>query len=109
MGTHRPVRELTVRGGLDSAQWKALAEPLLGHTDILVCPFGARPHAEEMRQLVNAGYRIQLDIDVVARRVCVDGAIVMSRRHVDGFAFDAPQQQAQFYDVATVRDHARPS
>jgi peptidoglycan/xylan/chitin deacetylase (PgdA/CDA1 family) len=93
----------------DTAQWQALAEPLLGRTDILVYPFGARPPPDEVQQLVKAGFPIQLDIDVIARRVHLDGAIVMSRRHVDGFAFDAPQQQAPFYDVAIVRDRARPS
>jgi hypothetical protein len=92
----------------DTGQWTALAEPLIGRTDVLVYPFGARPDVDAVRQLVRAGYRIQLDIDVVARRVRVDGAIVMSRRHVDGFAFDAPQRQSPFFDVATVRDPARP-
>jgi hypothetical protein len=92
----------------DTAHWKALAEPLLGRTDVLVYPFGARPDDAARRQLVGAGYRIQLDIDIVARRVRSDGAIVMSRRHVDGFAFDVPRQQARFYDVARIRDPARP-
>lgn len=92
----------------DTRKWKALAEPLLGHTDVLIYPFGARPDAEARRELAGAGFRVQLDIDVVARRVRSDGAIVMSRRHVDGYAYDAPRQQAPFYDVATVRDPARP-
>jgi hypothetical protein len=92
----------------DTAQWRALAQPLVGRTDVLVYPFGARPDDAARRQLVGAGYRIQLDIDVVARRVHLDGAVVMSRRHVDGFAFDVPRQQARFYDVARIRDPARP-
>jgi len=92
----------------DTARWKALAEPLLGRTDVLVYPFGARPDDAGVRQLVRAGFRIQLDIDVVARRRRLDGAIVMSRRHVDGYSFEVPAQQAAFYDVARVRDPARP-
>lgn len=92
----------------DTAQWKALAGPFFGHTDVLIYPFGARPDEAARRQLVAAGYRIQLDIDVVARHVHTDGAIIMSRRHVDGFAFAAPGQQSPFNDVGTVRDPARP-
>ncbi len=70
--------------------------------------FDAPSDEAARRQLVAAGYRIQLDIDVVARRVHTGGAIVMGRRHVDGFAFAAPQRQSPFYDVAAVRDPARP-
>jgi hypothetical protein len=92
----------------DTAQWKAVARPVLGGTDVLVYPFGARPSPEACRQLARAGYRIQIDIDVVARTVRHDGAVVMSRRHVDGYAFDAPRRQLPFYDVANVRDPARP-
>jgi hypothetical protein len=33
----------------------------------------------------------------------------MSRRQVDGYAFEVPSQQAAFYNVASVRDPARPA
>jgi hypothetical protein len=92
----------------DTGHWKALADPVIGHTDVLIYPFGARPGDPAVRQLVRAGFRIQLDIDDVARSVHRDGAVVMSRRHVDGYAFDVPAQQRRFYDVATVRDPRRP-
>jgi len=92
----------------DTKQWTTLAVPFLGHTDVLVYPFGARPDAAAIHQLAAAGYRIQLDIDIVARTIRIGGAIMMSRRHVDGYTFDVPQRQAPFYDVATVRDPARP-
>lgn len=92
----------------DTARWKALAEPLIGRVDVLIYPFGGRPDDVGVRELADAGYRIQLDIDIVARTVHRDGAIVMSRRHVDGYAFEVPRQQAAFYDVAIVRDPARP-
>jgi hypothetical protein len=92
----------------DVGQWKALAEPLLGRTDVLIYPFGARPDDAALRQLVAAGFRIQIDIDILARTRHYEGAVIMSRRHVDGCAFEVPQAQAQFYDVATVRDPARP-
>jgi hypothetical protein len=81
---------------------------LLGKTDVLIYPFGARPDDAALRLFVAAGFRIQIDIDVVARTRYAEGAIIMSRRHVDGCAFEVPSQQAQFYDVATVRDPARP-
>lgn len=92
----------------DTGQWKALADPVIGHTDVLIYPFGARPGDAAVRQLVRAGYRIQLDIDDVARTVHKDGAVIMSRRHVDGYAFEVPAQQRAFYNVATVRDPNRP-
>ena len=92
----------------DTAQWQALAGPVIGHTDVLIYPFGARPTDAGVRQLVRAGFRIQLDIDDVARTVHRDGAVIMSRRHVDGYAFEVPAQQRAFYDVATVRDPNRP-
>lgn len=93
---------------VDSAQWKALAQPLIGPTDVLVYPFGARPDGMGIRQLVQDGYTVQLDIDITARTLNTDGAVVMSRRHVDGYAFEAASRQAPLYDVATVRDPARP-
>ena len=92
----------------DTARWQALAEPLIGQVDVLIYPFGARPDDATVRQLADAGYRIQLDIDILARTAYRDGAIVMSRRHVDGYALEVPPQQQRFYDVATVRDPARP-
>ena len=92
----------------DTTHWKAEAEAILGPTDVMIYPFGARPNAAGIRYLVQAGYKIQLDIDIVARTFHIDGATVMSRRHVDGYAFESPQQQLQFYDIVTVRDPARP-
>jgi Polysaccharide deacetylase len=93
----------------DLRQWQAQIEPIIGTTDVLTYPFGARPDGVAVRRLVQAGYRIQCDIDIVARTTNMNGAIVMSRRHVDGFAFDVPHQQTGFYDVAAVRDPARPN
>ena len=92
----------------DTRQWKALADPVIGHTDVLIYPFGARPSDAAVRFLAHAGFRIQLDIEVIARTVHRDGATIMSRRHVDGYAFEVPAQQRQFYNVATVRDPRRP-
>jgi hypothetical protein len=76
----------------DTARWKALAGPLIGAVDVLIYPFGARPDDAGARQLADAGYRIQLDIDISARTVHRDGATVMSRRHVDGYAFEVPRR-----------------
>jgi hypothetical protein len=92
----------------DTRRWKKEAVPLLGHTDVLIYPFGAVPTDAGIRQLARAGFTIQLDIDITARLEHRDGAIVMSRRHVDGYAFEAPRRQRPFYDVARVRDPRRP-
>jgi|SRR5690348_3305931 len=92
----------------DTRRWRDQARPLLGPVDILVYPYGARPSREVTADLVRAGFPIQLDIDIVAKHERYAGAIIMSRRHVDGFAFDAPDRQRPFYDVAAVRDPLRP-
>ena len=81
---------------------------MLGPVDILVYPYGARPAPSLMQQLAAAGFPIQLDIDVVARQERVGAVTLMSRRHVDGLAFDVPERQRPFYDVAKVRDPRRP-
>src|SRR5206468_7519035 len=86
----------------DTGQWEKEAVPLLGPTDVLIYPFGAVPSDAGIRQLARAGYTIQLDIDVRAHLDHRDGAVLMSRRHVDGFAFEVPRRQRPFYDVAKV-------
>lgn len=98
--------EPTIMADLD--RWEALARPLLGPVDVLVYPYGARPSPSVIADLARAGYPIQLDIDITARRERIGGATLMSRRHVDGLAFDVPERQRPFYDVAAVRDPRRP-
>jgi hypothetical protein len=45
------------------------------------------------------------DIDVVPRLTAGHGVTVMTRRHVDGVAFeDQAAALAQFFDVSTVED-----
>lgn len=92
----------------DTARWQALTAGLLGPVDVLVYPFGARPSPLVRRQLRDAGYRVQLDIDVRPLHEEVDGVTLMSRRHVDGLAFAVPSRLRPFFDVAAVRDPARP-
>jgi hypothetical protein len=92
----------------DTARWKALAVPLIGPTDMLIYPFGSRPTDAGVALLRQQGFRIQFDIDVVPRRVTRDGAVVMSRLHIDGYAFDAADRMARLFSVAKVRDPARP-
>lgn len=91
----------------DAAKWRAIAGPL-GPVDVLVYPYGARPSRAVARELVDLGFPIQVDIDVRPTRRHVGGAVVMSRRHVDGLAFDVPSRQRPFYDVRRVRDPRRP-
>jgi len=91
----------------DTRRWRDVAG-VLGPVDILVYPYGARPAPSLMQQLAAAGFPIQLDIDVVARQEKVGAVTLMSRRHVDGLAFDVPERQRPFYDVAKVRDPRRP-
>ena len=93
---------------VDTARWKRLAQPLLGHTDMLIYPFGARPTDAGVAFLRQQGFRIQFDIDVIPRRVVRDGAIVMSRLHVDGYAFDDPARMRPLFSVRHVRDPRRP-
>jgi hypothetical protein len=58
--------------------------------------------------LRDAGFTIQYDIDVRPWRAAEDGVVVMSRRHVDGFAFADPSAMAPFFSVKAVRDPRRP-
>ena len=92
----------------DTARWKALTADLLGPVDILVYPFGARPTAAGRRLLRDEGFTVQYDIDTRPWRAVADGVVVMSRRHVDGYAFDNPGQMAPFFSVSSVRDPRRP-
>lgn len=93
----------------DTARFKQLTAALLGPVDILVYPFGARPSPAGRRLLRDAGFTVQYDIDVRAKRVVEDGVVLMSRRHVDGYSFADPAAMAPFFSVATVRDPRRPA
>ena len=92
----------------DTAKWQALAGDLLGPVHVLVYPFGARPTEAGRALLRDAGFTVQYDIDVRPLRWIDNGVVMMSRRHVDGFAFADPATMAPFFDVATVRDARRP-
>lgn len=92
----------------DTERWKQLTDDLLGPVDILVYPFGARPSPAGRQLLRDAGFTVQYDIDVRPKRTVEDGVVLMSRRHVDGYAFADPQAMSPFFSVATVRDPHRP-
>jgi hypothetical protein len=83
----------------DTRRWARLAVPLIGPTDLLIYPFGARPTAVGIRLLRRAGFRIQFDIDIRPRRIHRDGVIVMSRLHIDGFGFQATQRMRPLFSV----------
>jgi hypothetical protein len=93
----------------DTQRWLDEATPVLGPTDVYVYPFGARPAPGSgiIPMLHQAGFTILCDIDVVPRLATVDGVLVMSRRHIDGIAFDqGASRLSPFFDVATVEDKA---
>ncbi|GAB2988496.1 polysaccharide deacetylase family protein [Nocardioides montaniterrae] len=92
----------------DDARWHSIADPVLGKVDVLVYPFGSRPSDAMAAALARSDFPIQMDIDVRATLRHVGPATIISRRHVDGLAFDAPGRQAPFYSVAAVRDPRRP-
>jgi hypothetical protein len=92
----------------DDARWHRVADPVLGPVDVLVYPFGARPSTAMTEELARTGFPIQMDIDIHATLRHVGPATIISRRHVDGLAFDVPARQAPFYSVAAVRDPRRP-
>ena len=92
----------------DTDRWRALTRPLLGPVHVLVYPFGARPTEAGRVLLRAAGFTVQYDIDVRPLRWIDAGVVMMSRRHVDGFAFADPAVMAPFFDVTTVRDPRRP-
>jgi hypothetical protein len=93
----------------DTARWKALTRDVIGPTDLLIYPFGARPSGAGRALLRDAGFTVQFDIDIGARRRAVDGVVVMSRRHIDGYAFAGEARALrQFFDVAAIVDPDRP-
>ena len=93
----------------DTARWKATVHGLLPPTDMLIYPFGSRPTVAGMQLLRDEGFPIQFDIDIRPRLVHEYGVTVMSRRHIDGYAFQVPSQLREFFSVAKVRDAGRPS
>ena len=89
----------------DSDRWARLAWPIIGRTDVLIYPFGARPPAgsETARVLQRAGFQIQCDIDVGARMVRGEVSY-MSRRHIDGLALYGQEQTLRpFFSARLVR------
>jgi len=102
-------KDSTAAVARDTSRWLALTRDVIGPTNLLIYPFGARPSAAGRALLRDAGFTIQFDIDVTARRTAVDGVVVMSRRHIDGYAFAGQVRAlAQFFDVASVIDPDRP-
>ena len=85
-----------------------VTDGVIGKTDLLIYPFGARPTAAGARLLRKAGFPIQFDIDVRPIRYRLGGATVMSRLHIDGFAFQDPQRMKQLFSVRRVIDPLRP-
>ena len=92
----------------DTAKWKAAARGLLPPTDMLIYPFGARPTVAGMELLRDEGFPIQFDIDIRPRLIHEYGVTVMSRRHIDGYAFQVPSQLREFFSVERVIDPRRP-
>ncbi|MCU1600028.1 MAG: glycoside hydrolase/deacetylase [Frankiales bacterium] len=102
--THDSVRRISA----DTAKWRVLVGDLLGPVDLLVYPFGSRPSVAGAAYLRQAGFPYQFDIDIRPALLRRGGALVMSRRHVDGLAFGVPGRLAPFFDVTAVRDPLRP-
>ena len=91
----------------DSDRWARLAWPVIGRTDVLIYPFGARPPdgSETARVLRRAGYAIQCDIDTGARLVRRGEVSFMSRRHVDGLALYGREASLRpFFSARLVRE-----
>ena len=89
----------------DSDRWARLAWPIIGRTDVLIYPFGARPPdgSETARVLQRAGFKIQCDIDVGARMVRGEVSY-MSRRHIDGLALYGQEEGLRpFFSARLVR------
>lgn len=102
------AKDSVARIAADTGHWRRLVGDLLGPVDLLVYPFGSRPSPLAVAYLSAHGFPYQFDIDVRARLVRQQGALVMARRHVDGFAFAVPGRLEPFFDVAAVRDPERP-
>jgi hypothetical protein len=102
------AQDSVARIAADTVHWRRLVGDLLGRVDLLVYPYGSRPSPAGVAYLSARGFPYQFDIDVTARMLRRPGVTVMSRRHVDGFAFAVPGRLEPFFDVAAVRDPQRP-
>ncbi len=101
------TRESSARIRRDTDRWKAVAEPIIGPTDVYIYPFGAAPGmaSATVRLLRDAGYTIQCGIDPVPRLIRFGGVTFMSRRHIDGIALEQQwRSMLPFFDASTVED-----
>jgi peptidoglycan/xylan/chitin deacetylase (PgdA/CDA1 family) len=101
------TRESLARIQRDTDRWKAVAEPVIGPTDVYVYPFGAAPPtgSATVRLLRDAGFTIQCGIDPVPRLTRAGGVTFMARRHIDGIGLEQQARLlASFFDASTVED-----
>jgi hypothetical protein len=91
----------------DTAKWHAVADAVVGPTDVYIYPFGSRPPPATLAMLTQAGFSIFCDIDIRPRLLQAFGHSIMSRRHIDGLSLT--QQHTllvPFFDTTTVEDVA---
>jgi hypothetical protein len=90
----------------DVERWKAVAEPIVGPTDVFIYPFGAAPAvgSQTVGMLRDEGFAVLCDIDVVPRLLHANGVVVMARRHIDGLALAQQTRVAPFFDAGSVED-----
>lgn len=93
----------------DITRWRAIAEPVVGPTDIFIYPFGAAPPigSPTVAMLRANGFSILCDIDVEARLTGGVGVVVMARRHIDGLSLEEQRTRLlPFFDARSVEDRA---
>jgi peptidoglycan/xylan/chitin deacetylase (PgdA/CDA1 family) len=102
----------------DADRWQAEVAPLVGPTDILVYPFGARLDGDDVKQTgpefwyyYNLGFRLFASVGAssfTAVKQDVD-AVIMDRMHADGHTLRYNREYYQkFYDAPDIWDPARP-
>jgi Polysaccharide deacetylase len=90
----------------DSSRWRREVEPLIGPTDVYVYPFGAEP-PDQTRAMLHRefGFKIFCSIDSRPTLKRVGDIIAMSRRHIDGYAFEGQRVNLKrLFNVSRVVD-----
>ncbi|MDR2590773.1 MAG: hypothetical protein LBC71_07300 [Oscillospiraceae bacterium] len=96
---------------LDIARWHYFLNPILGETNILISPGGARVHGASMQALIDAGYNLYFTVDTSQSIIGLGTPIIiMGRIEISWYSLVrfADILNRDFFNVASVIDSHRP-
>ncbi|NLI91184.1 MAG: hypothetical protein GX434_02955 [Peptococcaceae bacterium] len=95
----------------DTQRWKKEVEPLIGHTDVYIYPFGAsvKPEDPKFKFLQEEGFKIFCSVGPNPYLKYSDQYVLMDRRHIDGVALILQADMMKdLFDSKMVLDPVRP-